>query len=164
METSGGDEARRDYIPLILQIMADRETAQRSLALKTGISKSRLALLLHRNPAKRCRMSVEEFDKILHALGTTIVRALMRDEIFRDVEPMDRDRYEGVVEFVCEFMVGLGQNIIEALETIGGIDGSEVRKEWAATLKKGVTKQVALAVADLMRRRTLIAERDDLWR
>lgn len=163
MEAPAG-MAARDYVPLILQIMAEKSSAQRALAQRTGISKTRLALLLHSDPAKRSRMTVDEFERILHALGTDIVRALLRDEIFRDLETFHRQRYEGVAEFLCEFMSGLGRRLIDALEEIGDIDGSEIRKEWAAILQGGFTRQVTTAVSDIIRRRSLIAERDDLWR
>ncbi|WP_164847494.1 helix-turn-helix domain-containing protein [Sphingobium algorifonticola] len=156
--------AGRDYVPLILEMMAEKSSAQRALAQRTGISKTRLALLLHRDPAKRSRMTLNEFERILNALGTDIVRALLREEIFRDLEALHRERYEGVAELICEFMFGLGRRLIDALEEIGGIDGSEVRKEWASILQGGFTKQVTNAVSDVVRRRSLIAERDDLWR
>ena len=72
MEAVEGDELERDYIPLILQTMAARDTAQRKLALLTGINKSRLGLLLHSDPNKRSIMTQPELEKILRALGTNI--------------------------------------------------------------------------------------------
>lgn len=154
----------RDYIGIILDLMAEKDTAQRSLAQKTGISKTRIALLLHRNPKKRSRMTVDEFDSIFRALGTNIVAALMRAEALRALDPSDRARYDGVVALVCDMAMGLGQKLVDALEEIGGLDGSEVRKEWATVLQKGVIEDVSKAVAKIMERRALIAERDELWR
>ena len=163
-DAPNGDRVGRNYIEVIHNLMADKDTAQRSLAKKAGISKTRLALLLHKNPEKRSRLTVEELDRILHALGTNIVDALMRADALQGLDPSDRERYQSVVDFVCEFVVGLGKKIIEALDGIDGVDGSEVRKEWAIVLQKGIVEDISKAVAKMMERRALIAERDDLWR
>lgn len=152
------------HIQIILEMMADQATTQRSLARKSGISKTRLGLLLHRNPERRRQMTVDEFESILRALGTNIVEALIRAEALKGLEPSDRERYENIVTLVCEIVLGLGRKLIEELERIGGIDGTEVRKEWAGIFQKGIIEDVSKAVARMLERRTQIAERDDLWR
>src|SRR3546814_6005921 len=73
--------------------MAVRDTAQRRLAHMTGISKSRLGLLLHSDPDKRSVMTLPELEKILHALGTNILQAYICIETFKGLELTDRERY-----------------------------------------------------------------------
>src|SRR3546814_4213897 len=73
--------------------MAVRDTAQRRLAHMTGISKSRLGLLLHSDPDKRSVMTLPELEKILHALGTNILQAYICIETFKGLELPDRERY-----------------------------------------------------------------------
>ena len=50
MEVADSDELGGDYVPLILTTMAEMKDTQRKLAVRTGISKSRLGALLHGDP------------------------------------------------------------------------------------------------------------------
>lgn len=76
MELAQGDELQRDYVPLILRAMACKKATQRKLAHLTGISKSRLGVLLHSKPEKRVTMTLPEFETILHALGMNLARLI----------------------------------------------------------------------------------------
>src|SRR3546814_3601145 len=80
--------------------MAVRDTAQRRLAHMTGISKSRLGLLLHSDPDKRSVMTLPELEKILHALGTNILQAYICIETFKGLELPDRERYATVISML----------------------------------------------------------------
>lgn len=161
MEAVEGDELERDYIPLILQTMAARDTAQRKLALLTGINKSRLGLLLHSDPSKRSIMTQPELEKILRALGTNILQAYICIETFKGFEPPEKDRYATVIAMLCEMFVGLPRKIIEALDEINGIDGSEVKRDWGAPLQKAVVKRVAEEVVKIRERRARITDGDE---
>lgn len=157
-----GDAAgRRDYVPLILRTMAETDTAQRKLAGKTGISKSRLGVLLHRDPAKRAQMTVSEFETILHALGTNIVQAFIHLETFPYAELISDARHATLIEMLCEFFVSLPKKLIEVLDALDGLDGSEVRKEWAPLLQKAVIKRVADEVLAVTERRARLAQSDE---
>jgi len=154
-------EEQRDYIPLILQAMADKDTAQRKLALKTGISKTRLALLLHSNPAKRIAMTLREFQTILRALDISIIQAIIQVEAFHGLELLQEERYATLIAMLCEVFRGLPMKLINALEELEGIDGSEVRKEWAYPLQKAVVKRLIDEVLAVMDRRARFAQSDD---
>ncbi|GLI99465.1 XRE family transcriptional regulator [Sphingobium sp. BS19] len=157
-----GDTAeRRDYVPLILRTMADTATAQRKLAGKTGISKSRLGVLLHRDPAKRTQMTVVEFETILHALGTNIVQAFIHLETFPPAELISDERHATLIMMLCEFFVSLPKKLIEVLDELDGLDGSEVRKEWASPLQKAVIKRIADEVVAVTERRARLAQSDE---
>src|SRR3546814_6184928 len=54
-----------------------------------------------------------------------------------------RERYATVISMLCEMFAGLPRKIIEALDEINGIDGSEVKRDWGAPLQKAVVKRVA---------------------
>lgn len=161
MEAVERDEPQRDYVPLILQTMAVRDTAQRRLAHMTGISKSRLGLLLHSDPDKRSVMTLPELEKILHALGTNILQAYICIETFKGLKLPDRERYATVISMLCEMFAGLPRKIIEALDEINGIDGSEVKRDWGAPLQKAVVKRVAEEVVKIRERRARITDGDD---
>jgi hypothetical protein len=160
---NGLDDAtrRRDYVPLILRTMAETDTAQRKLAGKTGISKSRLGVLLHRDATKRAPMTVSEFETILHALGTNIVQAFIRLETFPHDELISDERHATLIVMLCEFFVSLPKKLIEVLDALDGLDGSEVRKEWAPPLQKAVIKRVADEVLAVTERRARLAQSDE---
>jgi len=161
VEPVGNGEARRDYIPLILQAMAAQHTAQRTLAHKTGISKSRLGVLLHSDPVKRSAITLPELEKILDALGTNILQAYVCLETFQGLETPDKERYATVVAMLCEMFAGLPRKIIETLDEINGIDGSEVKRDWGAPLQKAVVKRVAEEVIKIRERRARLADGDE---
>lgn len=161
VETERSEETQRDYIPLIRQMMAEKGTAQRWLAGKTGISKTRLGLLLHSDPKKRSPMTVAELETILHGLDMDIVQAFVRLKAFEGLEILQRERYATLILMLCEVFVGLPRKVIEILEELEGIDGSEVRKEWAGIVQKGVVKQLTEEVGRVLKRRSMIAERDE---
>jgi len=160
-ETSQSGYDVRDYVPFILRAMANRETSQRKLALKSGITKTRLALLLHSDPAKRCSMTLGEFLRILEALDIDLLQAIIEVETFREFELLHDKRYETLIMMLCEVFKGLPRKVIEALEEIDGIDGSEVRKEWAGPVQRAVVKRLTDEVSAILRRRMLFAESDE---
>lgn len=151
----------RDYIPLILDTMAAQETAQRALSQKTGISKTRLGLILHRNPGKRSVMTQPELERILHALGTNMLQAYTCLETFQGFDPLDRQRYSTIISMLCDMFADLPRKIIEALDEINGIDGSEVKRDWGAPLQRAVVKKVAEEVAKIRERRARLTDGDD---
>ena len=161
MDAGESGNPLRDYIPLILESMAAQETAQRALAQKTGINKTRLGLLLHRDPAKRSVITQPELEKILHALGTNILQAYTCLETFQGLDLLDRQRYSTIIAMLCDMFADLPRKIIEALDEINGIDGSEVKRDWGAPLQRAVGKKVAEEVVKIRERRARLVDGDD---
>lgn len=155
--------ATRDYIQLILRIMAQHGTPQRVLANRTGISKSRLGALLHSNPAKRATMTVGELETILHALDTNLVQAFVHIETFPHARPADDVRHAHLITMLCDMFIPLPRKLIEVLDTLDGLDGSEVRREWASPLQKAVIKRIAQEVLAVTERRARFANSDDFY-
>src|SRR3546814_15196377 len=87
-------------------------------------------------------MTLPELEKILHALGTNILQAYICIETFKGLELPDRERYATVISMLCEMFAGLPRKIIEALDEINGIDGSEVKRDWGAPPQKAVVRRV----------------------
>src|SRR3546814_12174600 len=104
MDAGESGNPLRDYIPLILESMAAQETAQRALAQKTGINKTRLGLLLHRDPAKRSVITQPELEKILHALGMNILQAYTCLETFQGLDLLDQIGRASCRERVCHYV------------------------------------------------------------
>lgn len=161
MLAASDDAIPRDFDPLILQTMAATDTPQRKLAAKTGISKSRLGVLLHSNPQKRSAMTLDEFQMILHALDTNIIQAFIRVETFREIEELRQSHHATLIAMLCDVFISLPKKLIEVLDTLDGLDGSEVRKEWGPPLQKAVVKRVAEEVIAVSERRARLAQSDD---
>lgn len=156
-DSSVNDE-QRDFIPLILAAMSERNIGQRKLALKAGISKSRLGLLLHGNPARRATMSLPEFQRILGALDINIVQAIITVETFRDQALFLDERFATSIAMLTDLFKGLPSMLVAALDEIEGMDGTEVRKEWAGPLRQAVVEKLVKEVSAVMARRDQLTE------
>lgn len=151
----------RSYVALILHIMAHRQIGQRTLAAKTGISKTRLGVLLHRDPAKRGSMGVNELESLLCALDTDVVEAMILTETFVQISVEYDHRYVTLIVMLSDFFKSLPRKLIETLDALEGIDGSEIRKEWALPLQRAVVKRVAAEVKAVTERRARLAQGED---
>lgn len=155
--------ATRDYIQLILRIMAQHGMPQRMLANRTGISKSRLGVLLHSDSAKRATMTVGELEIILHALNINLVQAFVHIETFPSPRLAEDARHAPLITMLCDMFISLPRKLIEVLDTVDGLDGSEVRREWALPLQKAVIKRIAQEVLAVTERRARFANSDDFY-
>lgn len=150
--------AQRDFIPLILEAMSEQNVGQRKLALKTGISKTRLGLLLHSDPAKRAAMYLGEFQQTLGALDINVVQAMIAVETYRDPKLFLDERFQTSIAMLTELFKGLPSMLVAALDEIEGMDGTEVRKEWAGPLRQAVIEKLVKEVGAVMARRAHLAQ------
>ena len=150
---SSANGHQRDFIPLILDAMSERNIGQRKLALRTGISKSRLGLLLHSVPSKRATMTLTEFQQILDALDINIVQAVIAVETYHDSRLFHDERFATSIQMLTELFRGLPAMLIAALDEIEGMDGTEVRREWAGPLRQAVVEKLVKEVTAVMARR-----------
>lgn len=149
---------QRDFVPLILEAMSEQNIGQRKLALKTGISKTRLGLLLHSNPAKRAAMYLGEFQQILDALDINVVQVMIAVETYRDPKLFLDERFQTSIAMLTELFKGLPSMLVAALDEIEGMDGTEVRKEWAGPLRQAVIEKLVKEVGAVMARRAHLAQ------
>jgi transcriptional regulator with XRE-family HTH domain len=156
------NEQQRDFIPLILDAMSEKNIGQRKLAMRAGISKSRLGLLLHSDPAKRSTMSLSEFQKILNALEINIVQAVITVETYRDQKLFHDERFATSLAMLTEVFRDLPAMLVAALDEIEGMDGTEVRKEWAGPLRQAVVEKLVKEVTAVMARREIISQTSSL--
>jgi transcriptional regulator with XRE-family HTH domain len=146
------------YISLIQQAMTERDVSLRALALKANISKSRLGRILHSNPEERQPVTLNEFQALLRALEIDIVQAIIKVETIRDQKVLADERYVALIAMLTSLFKGLPSGLVEALAEIDGLDGSEVRKEWAPHLQMFVIKRMVHEVTRVMQRREQIFE------
>ncbi|USI75121.1 XRE family transcriptional regulator [Sphingomonas morindae] len=155
--SSGGIE-RRDVVPLIHQAMSEKNIGQRKLALKTGISKTRIGLLLHSDPAKRTPIYLREFFDILGALDINVVQAVIALETYRDPKLFHDERFQTSIAMLTELFKGLPGMLVDALDEIEGMDGTEIRKEWAGPLRQAVIEKLVKEVGAVMARRASLTQ------
>lgn len=151
---------RDDYVPLMLQAMREHDIGLRALSLKTGIYKSRLGNLLHRDPVKRSSMTLGEFQRILAALDMDLIEAAVTVEIMRVIDRGDLARHRRLVAMLCAMFRELPLHALQALDQVDGVDGTEARVEWAPVLQRAVVKRVVLEIDRVVSRRALLSDFD----
>lgn len=159
---SSTNSRHRDFVPLILEAMAEQNVGQRKLALKSGLSKTRLGLLLHSDRGKRATMSLIEFQQILDSLGINIVQAIIAVETFQDQALFHDERFSTSLAMLTELFKGLPGMLVSALDEIEGMDGTEVRKEWAGPLRQAVIEKLVKEVTAVMARREHLTQISNL--
>lgn len=138
--------------------MAERGLHLRELAMKAGISKSRLGLLLHSDARKRPCISLVEFQKILAALDMSIIQAIISVEASTDLKVVHDDRFATLLAMLSELFTGLPSMLIAALDEIEGIDGTEIRREWAVPLKEAMVEKLVKEVTQILARRAVLTQ------
>ncbi len=147
-----------DYIPLIVRAMEAQDMGIRQMSLRTNIKKSRLGVILHRNPAKRAAMTLPEFQSILRSLNIDLMHAIISVEMASDLKLMDDERFATLVAMLSTLFKGLPHRLLEALEDLEGMDGSEIRKEWGTHFQSAVIKKMVGEISRILQRRAAFEE------
>ena len=137
-----GAEAAADYVPMIMRAMEANDIGIRTMALRSGIKKSRLGTILHRDPEKRASMTLPEFQAILRALNIDLMQAVISVEMTREMELVQDDRFTALVAMLSTLFKGLPHRLVEALQELEGMDGSEIRSEWGTYFQSAVIKRM----------------------
>jgi hypothetical protein len=130
-----------DYIPLIVRAMEAQDMGIRQMSLRTNIKKSRLGVILHRNPAKRAAMTLPEFQSILRSLNIDLMHAIISVEMASDLKLMDDERFA---------------TLVAMLSTL--FKGSEIRKEWGTHFQSAVIKKMVGEISRILQRRAAFEE------
>jgi hypothetical protein len=99
-----------------------------------------------------------EFQKILDALGINIVQAMIAVETYRDPKLFHDERFQTSIAMLTELFKGLPSMLVAALDEIEGMDGTEVRKEWAGPLRQAVIEKLVKEVSAVMARRAHLSQ------
>ncbi len=152
------DDEPPDYIPFILQTMAAKGLHLRELALKSGINRSRLGLLLHSDPSRRPRPLFIEIQLIVKALGVSHMQAVISVETLRDLSLLLDERFATVLTMLSQVYNEMPDRLIAALSEIDGVDGTEIRRQWAEPLREAVIQKLISEVTKLIARRDVLTE------
>ncbi len=142
-------------------MMVLKDVGQRKLSDLTGIGKSRLGDLLHSDADKRSPMTVDQLQIILHALGTDMIAACLRAKAAEKIEQPVIERHDALISMLCDAFVDLPEMLIVMLEEFDGIDGSEVRRDWAPAIRRALARRMVDEVSAKLERRARLAESDD---
>jgi hypothetical protein len=135
------------YIPVIHGMLDDRKMTLRDLAIRSQISKSRLGIILHRQPAKRVIMQLPEFIGILRALGFELIHAWAGAKK-RETADITHDKsFDAFYVFLMEFNATFPEIMLNTPE----LEGVEFRREWSRPLAELLIKRV-LAELERLRR------------
>lgn len=155
------DASEPGYVLLILQEMEARQLGIRRLELKTRINRARLGRILHRDPGKRCGMTLVEFRTILAALEIDPLEAIIATELVRELDLTQDARFAKVSVMLAALVRGLPQRLVEALHDLDGMDGSEIRPEWGTFFQKAVVNRMVHEVGQILERRAKLSSSAD---
>lgn len=147
-----------DYVAHILAIMNQTHVCIRSLALHAGIGKSRIGLLLHRDPSKRSAMHLNELRAILTALDVELLETVFCVETLHDENIRYSDRYRTLISMLCALFRHLPASLIAALDDVVDLDGTEVRPEWAVPLQRAMIKRIVHEINAVTSRRAMLSD------
>ncbi|WP_232016672.1 hypothetical protein [Sphingobium sp. YG1] len=103
-------------------------------------------------------ITLSEFRVLLEALEIDLIQAIIKVESIRDQKVLADERYVALIAMLANLFKELPASLIQALAEIDGLDGSEVRKDWAPQLQTVVIKRMVHEVTNVLRRREQIFE------
>lgn len=151
-------EVQAAYLAVILEAMTHQRLSVRDLAGVTGIRKSRLGVVLHRNSAKRLALTVPELQMLLEALDIPILHAWLRGEALWHVGAHQDGRLNRMFPLLAEFYADLPRKLMDAMTEIDGADGTELRLEWSGPLASAVAKRMAHEILRVIERRNALSD------
>ena len=98
-------------------------------------------------------MTLVEFQTILHVLGIGFIQAVLGVETLRDLSLLHDGRFSTMMQMISEVFASLPITLVNALNEVEGMDGTEIRREWATPLRDGVVDRVVREVAAIIERR-----------
>ena len=154
-ETSESDEAAYEstgIVEVILARMDARQISLRSVSGLTGIKRGRAHNILHRDPAKRHPMRLDEKSAILKCLDIGLMEASLAADVLSSPEA-SLSAAGSVATMLSEVLDGLPGDIIRLVEAIEGVDFMDVRPEHGRRLRALILKFVEREYSDVAVRR-----------
>ena len=91
-------------------------------------------------------------------MGISIIQAIISVESQIDPDMLYDERFTTLLLMLSELFSGLPSRLIQALDEIEGIDGTEIRREWATPLKEAVVEKLVKEVTRILARRAELTE------
>lgn len=141
------------FVDFMLAKMDADNVSVRQIAQETGIKRSRLHNVLHRDAAKRHAIRLDEQLLILGVLGVTQLEAALANELLADVEVNNQKGITRIATMLSVLIHGLPAQIASVIDHIEGLEYDDVRKEHGLRLQATIVKIVRDQYTDIARRR-----------
>ncbi len=151
-------DVQAGFLAVILEDMAHKRLSVRDLADATGIGKSRLGAVLHRNVAKRPPITVPELAMLLEALDIHILQAWLKGEALIHIGLYGDSRLKRLLPLLAEFYLDLPRKLLDAMTQIEGADGTELRRGWSEPFSNAVAKRMAHEINRVVERRNALTD------
>jgi hypothetical protein len=155
---SDGCIQHSDYSAFLSDAIAANSISLRKLALKTGIDRRRLSDILRPRTSAgagaRSGMTLSEFQIILRALDIEIIDAVLAVEVLTGHGILEDSRFSSMLQMISEMFTSLPCLLADALNEIDELDGSEIRRDWATPIRRGIVEKVVKEVTAKIQRRT----------
>lgn len=152
--------AHHRYVDLFRDLMTAEKITIRTLSLKTGLSKSRVGLLLHPDIEQRPEMFLHEFHRLLSAFDLDEMEAIVLVNTYQNMGLARNARFRGLLSLLALVFTELPPTLLRRIELITGFDGSEVRRSWKDHIMNLVCDKLSEGVCELITRRESLFDYD----
>jgi transcriptional regulator with XRE-family HTH domain len=125
--------------------------SQRSLAARTGYSRSRINRILREED--RLAITMVEAHTILASLGVGELEAALAQEVIRDKAPVTSREMEVVVSLIAVVFGGLATKIASLVDVVDGLEFGDIRREHGLRVQKAIFEMLKDLYTDLMQRK-----------
>lgn len=152
----------RGIVDFILARADADKISARQIGLLAGITRARCGNVLHRDPAKRHPLRLDEIHTILDVLKIDRMEAHLANELLAANPAADERAILRIVLLVSEFVRGLPAQIVEIVSHIDGLELEDIRPEHGRRLQTAILKIVHTQYRDLAARREFRIDQDGL--
>jgi transcriptional regulator with XRE-family HTH domain len=135
----------------IVSKMDNVGVSQRSLAARTGYSRSRINRILREED--RLAITMVEAHTILASLGVGELEAALAQEVIRDKAPVTSREMEVVVSLIAVVFGGLATKIASLVDVVDGLEFGDIRREHGLRVQKAIFEMLKDLYTDLMHRK-----------
>ena len=145
---SGRSYTIADYI---LAKMKAEGVSQRTISLNTGYSKSRVNRILRSEG--RLPIKIVEANAILGSMGLGQFEVALANEIIQSRPPISADEMAAVLSLIAVVIEGLPTKIASLLETIDGLECSDIRREHGVRVHNAIFDMLKALYTRLIERK-----------
>ena len=130
-EEGRGSVPSMGLVDFILARLEADGTSKRQVAVKAGISRSRMGEILHRCAEKRSPMTLDEIAAVLDAIGASQLEATIAGELMGSATHtnINVQAVSAIASLLSELLQGLPEQLADIIEHIDGLEYDDVRRE-----------------------------------
>lgn len=111
---------RLDVIDTIVRQVDGPGPSRRQIALATGMNRSRVQRILHREPAERLEPRISELNEICRAVGFSHCHAAVVEELI--LQKLHDQQLHEIAPFLSSLIQGLTSEVISRVVNIPGLE------------------------------------------